>query len=302
MSLFASVEGRGQEHYALGEQNYINFVANVLAKLDTRVDLRVFLSFLENPDKFLALSHETDPELGRKIAKLHNDSELSQLIGDVVKLLELFIYSDYGYLFNTLDMQNVINIRESIINKEMLLFQFDASSYPGDTQKIAKIVINDINSTFAGFGEFTKCFCIFDEFASYASSNLAETISLHRSNGMHAIIGTQSIETVRLKSSESKRIADELLACCNTYLTHTINLPSDAKIMADIMGNYKHMDIGFSLSKIDTEALEEKSTKHIKMLEKHKVSRDQIMELKTGEAYLYRKASNKSPLKIKIKK
>ena len=216
MSLFAAVEGKGQEHFAMGEQNYINFVANVLAKLPARVDLRLFLAFLENPEKLLALAHEIEPEIGKKLATLQKDGELNTLIGDVVKLLELFIYSDYGYLFNTLDMENVITLKEAILNKELILFQFDASSYPEDTRKVAKMVISDINSSFASFNEFTKCYCIFDEFASYASSNLAETISLHRSNGMHAIIGTQSIETVKLKSSETRRIAEELIACCNT--------------------------------------------------------------------------------------
>lgn len=304
MSLFAAVEGKGQEHFSLGEQNYINFVANILAKLPSKVDLRVFLAFLENPEKLLALSHEIDPEIGKKIAKLQNDGELRQLIGDVIKLLELFIYSDYGYLFNTLDMENVITIRESILNKEIILFQFDASSYPEDSRKVAKMVISDINSSFAGFGQFTKCYCIFDEFASYASSNLAETISLHRSNGMHAVIGTQSIETVKLKSSETKRIAEELIACCNTYITHTLNHYEDATIMANIMGSHKQQEISQTISPSDSESLlrnDDKISHHIKTIDKHKVSIDTIMELKTGDAIIYRKAMGLLPHKITIR-
>lgn len=301
MSLFAAVEGKGQEHFSLGEQNYINFVANVLAKLPTKIDLRVFLAFLENPDKLLAVAHDLEPEIGKKLAKLNADSELSVLIGDVVKLLELFIYSDYGYLFNTFDMANVINIQQSILNKELILFQFDASSYPEDTKKIAKIVINDINSTFAGFTEFTKCYCIFDEFASYASSNLAETISLHRSNGMHAVIGTQSIETVKLKSPETKRIAEELLACCNTYLAHTINLRADAETMADIIGNQKQYEVSLTVGD-DPKESTTTSKKNIKLVDEYKVSPDKLMELKTGEAIIYRKSIAQAPRKIKIRK
>lgn len=301
MSLFAAVEGKGQEHFSLGEQNYINFVANILAQLPTKVDLRVFLAFLENPDKLLAVAHDQMPEIGKKLAKLNADSELSVLIGDVVKLLELFIYSDYGHLFNTFEMENVINIQQSIVNKEMILFQFDASSYPEDTKKIAKIVINDINSTFAGFTEFTKCYCIFDEFASYASSNLAETISLHRSNGMHAVIGTQSIETVKLKSPETKRIAEELLACCNTYIVHTINLRADANTMADIMGNQKQYDVSLTISNDKDSSASDKTNKNVKIIDAPKISPDQMMELKTGEAIIYRKSISKAPHKIKIR-
>jgi type IV secretory pathway VirB4 component len=301
MTLFAAVEGKGQEHFSLGEQNYINFVANILAKLNRKVDLRVFLGFLENPEKLLAIAHETMPELGKKIAKLQQDSELNTLIGDVVKLLELFIYSDYGYLFNTLDMENVIILRESIVNKEIVLFQFDASTYPEDSKKVAKMVISDINSVFASFNHSTKCYCIFDEFASYASSNLAETISLHRSNGMHAVIGTQSIETVKLKSNETKRIAEELIACCNTYIIHALNHYQDATIMANIMGWQKEPDISHTISKAELNS-SDKISQHIKMIDTHKISIDTLMELKTGDAIIYRKVAGILPHKVKIQR
>ena len=297
MSLFAQVEGKGQEHFSLGEQNYINFVANVLAKLAPPVDLRVILSFLENPDKLLALAHELEPEIGKKLATLHADNELRQLIGDVIKLLELFIYSDYGHLFNTTKLSNVITLTNSILNNEIVLFQFDASAYPEDTRKVAKMVINDLNSSFASFGKFTKCFCIFDEFASYASDNLAETISLHRSNGMHAIIGSQSLTTVKLKASDTKRIAEELIACCNTYIAQTINHFADSEIMAKIMGVAKNYETSTTLSYSQTGI---NSSQHTKLTDSYKVHPQNILDLHQGEAIVYRKAANLEPIKIKI--
>jgi hypothetical protein len=297
MSLFAEVTGRGQEHFSLAEQNYINFVATILAELPTKIDLRSFLAFLENPDKLLAIAHTTNPEIAKKLAKLNDDNDLHHKVGDVVKLLELFAYSDYGYLFNTLDMENVINIKESILNNEIILFQFDASSYPEDSRKIAKMVISDINSAFAGFNQFTKCYCIFDEFASYASSNLAETISLHRSNGMHAVIGTQSIETVKLKSSDTKRVAEELIACCNTYITHGINHYNDAEIMAKIMGVRPKQEVSNTINKNSSEEL---LSQHVKTVDKYKIEPKMIMELTTGEAVVYRKISKLAPTKIKV--
>lgn len=321
MSLFAEVQGKGQEHFSLGEQNYINFVATVLSKLPVKVDLRVILGFLENPDKFLALAHEIDPDLGRKIAKLHASNEVDVLIGDIAKQLNLFIYSDYGYLFNTLQrdkllrvaaslndssrvlayQDNIITLKESILNNEIVLFQFDASSYPEDTKKVAKMVINDINSSFSGFEKFTKCYCVFDEFASYASSNLAETISLQRSNGMHAVIGTQSITTVKLKSNETRRIAEELIACCNTYISQKINHYDDAVIMANIMGKSKQYEVATSYSESGDKDLANITNTHINVTDKFKITPDMLMELKTGDAIIYRKVLNQSPRKIKIR-
>ena len=244
MSLFTAVNSRGQEHFSLGEQHYINFVANVLAKMHesgAHIDLKILLSLLENRISLVQHAHYLNLTImAQKLTLLNNNKDIQSLLGDVLKLLELFIYSDYGYLFNTIEHQhNIINIKQSILDNEIVLFLFDASAYPEDTAKIAKMVINDINSSFASFEKPKKCFCIFDEFASYASSNLAETISLHRSQGMHAIIGTQSINTVKLKNQDSKRIAEELIASCNTYMVHTINHPIDANIFADIMGTHE---------------------------------------------------------------
>lgn len=304
MALFGQAEGRGQEHFSLGEQNYINFVANVLAKLNKPVDLRVFLAFLEHPDMLLATAHEIDATMGRKIAQLHNENEnIRTLVGDVVKLLELFIYSDYGKLFSTVDQagvsqDNVIKLKESILNKEMVLFLFDASAYPEDTRKVAKMVINDLNSSFSDMGEFTKCFCIFDEFASYASDNLAETVSLQRSNGMHAIIGTQSITTVKLKAPDTKRIAEELIACCNTYIIQALNHVEDAETLSKVMGTRKALEV---TSQIDSKVGGATGLGYVKRVDEFKIHPQTLKDLRTGEAIIYRKASELNPIKVKIR-
>lgn len=297
MSLFNQSENRGQEHFSLSEQNYINFIANILSKLGKPIDLRLFLAFLENPDKLIKLAYEVDAEVAQKIVKLHEGKEVAQLVGDILKMLELFIYSDYGHLFNTTSMDNVIKLKESITNGEIVLFMFDASAFAEDTNKVAKMVVNDLNSSFSDLSSFTKCYCIFDEFASYASSNLAETISLHRSNGIHAIIGTQSITTVKLKSPETKRVADELIACCNTYIVQTVNHSEDAELLAQVLGTRKSLEI---TAQIDSKAGGNTGLGSVKQVHEFKIHPQDLKDLRTGEAIVYRKVSGKSPVKTKI--
>ncbi len=296
MSLFAEVQGKGQEHFSLIEQNYINFVANVLAKLNKKIDLRIFLAFLEQPELLQKVANEVDEVIAQKLAVLHNDKEISALVGDVIKQLEIFIYSDYGHLFNTTDQNNVINIKQSIINNELILFLFDASAYPEDTRKVAKMVISDINSSFAEFTEWKKCFCIFDEFASYASSNLAEAISLHRSNGMHAVIGSQSITTVKLKSFDTKRVAEELLACCNSYIIHKLNHSDDVNIFANIIGTKTAYAVTTNINSSNINSVS------IKSEDQFKIKPQQIKDLITGTAIVYKKTSAAAcPVIVKIK-
>lgn len=298
MSLFTQAQSRGQEHFSLGEQNYINFVANILYKWGKDIDLRLILALLEQPEKLLNLAQKVDPVIALKLAQLHNDSKVNKLVGDVIKLMELFIYSDYGELFSTIEMANVIKIKESILNNEMILFLFDASAYAEDTQKIARMVINDINSSFAEFDTFTKCLCVFDEFASYASENLADTISLQRSKGMHAIVGTQSIATVKLKSESTKRIAEELIACCNTFIIHQINHIDDAENLAKIIGTRKTYEV---TSQIDSKLGGATGLGTVKNVDEFKIHPQVLKELKTGEAVIYQKVCKTGTNLHKIK-
>jgi conjugal transfer pilus assembly protein TraD len=298
MSLFAQASSRGQEHFSLQEQNYINFVASIMFKHGKEVNLRIFLALLEQPQKLIELATKVDAELALKISALHKDKNINLLVNDVLKLLEIFIYSDYGYLFNTNEQKLVINLRQSIKNNEIVLFLFDASTFPEDTKKVARMVINDINCSFAEFTTFTKCLCVFDEFASYASENLSDIISLQRSKGMHAIVGTQSITTVKLKSESTKRVAEELLACCNTFIVHRLNHNADAIIMADIIGktNMAHYSYQTNLNQ------ENQTKQNINFQYNYKVNPDILKELAVGEAIVYRKATPtiKLPIKSRI--
>lgn len=305
MSLFAEAQGKGQEHFSLAEQNYINFVSNVLHGLSQKenqsIDLKILLTFLENRDLLIAAANKVDPVMATKLGNLHNDESNKHMAADVVKLLELFIYSSYGHLFDTDEKTNIINIRESVLNGEIVLFLFDASAYLEDTKKIAKMVINDINSCFASFDTFTPAFCIFDEFASYASSNLSETISLQRSKGLHAIIGTQSIASVKLKSVETRRVAEELIACCNTYIIQMLNHNEDAELFAKVIGTQEEVRYTTTMydRDLDTSA-GPKSLGSAQLVDKYIIPPQQIKDLKQGEAILYRKAAHEAPIKIKI--
>jgi type IV secretory pathway TraG/TraD family ATPase VirD4 len=213
-------------------------------------------------------------------------------------MLELFIHSSYGDLFDTKSFESVICIDEAIKNKEIVLFLFDSSAYKSDTEKLAKMVINDINSTFSQLPEPILSYCIFDEFASYASSNLSDTITLHRSNGLCATIGTQSVTTVGLKNPETERVAKELLACCNTYVVLPINYQEDIEIMSQTLGTKRTFEITTQLNINESQgATGLGSSKQVDEFIAHP---QQIRNLVTGEGFIYRKSAGLKAIKIKI--
>jgi len=299
MSLFEAVSGRGQEHYALSEETFLNLLCQTLHQTGKEVDLFVLLGMLEQPEVLVQVARQRDKNLADKLSM-----ELEQnktMAGDVLKQLDLFSRSTYGHLFDTSD-KPTIKIKESIKNGDCVLFMFNASSFPFDTRRVAKMVINDIDSSFSeltGEQGHTKVFCIFDEFASYASPNLSEILSLRRSGGMHAIVGTQSISTVSLKSPETKRLAKELVACCNTYILQVVNETEDIEEMARIFGTRKTFDV---TTQINSEEGGATGLGTVKFVDEFLAHPQKIRELKTGEGYILRKAANLKPTKVQFRR
>ena len=293
MSLFAEAEGRGQQHYAIAEESLLNFVVQILHSGVKNIDLHKIATFLSHPDMLIQV---VSPEKQVEVKARLDDVNL-ELVSDMAKILNLFINSSYGELFDTTKNSNVISLPNMLKNNEVVLFIFDSSTYKSDTEKIAKMVINDINSSFAELKEPVNAYCVFDEFASYASGNLADTISLHRSNGMHAVIGTQSVTTVGLKSPETARIAKELLASCNTYVAMWMNLSEDIETFAEQLGSAQTFE---QTTQSDATVGGATGMGSTKMVNEFQVHPQAMRDLRTGEAYIYRKAYGLKPYKIKF--
>lgn len=302
MKLFITASDAGASYYQDRVDRFVNSIFRLVEIHKLNIDLFNFLELVKNLDDLLELARLSNNkdliEYFMWIRQLKRDNPRDRILD----LLDVFINSSYGYLFNIKNQSNVINLKQSILNKEIILFLLDSSAYYTDTSKIAKMIINDINSVFAEFGEnkprtFYKTFCIFDEFASYATDALSATISLHRSNGMHAIIGTQSITTVAEVSHETKRVAEELLSCCNTFLILATTNDKDALRLANILGTENKIEITTHIKQ------EEKDTNFsTKTTEDFIIKPQQIKDIPTdkGIAYLYRKAGGCKPIKIQI--
>ena len=302
MSLFSAAEGRGQQHYVIGEENAINTVLAVLQKSGKDFDLYTLYEVIQDMEILKALANETGDRLLMNEVELLDDEK----IGDVGKILKLFILSSFGHLFNTKACSEVIKLQESIINNEIVLFMFDSSTYKEDTKKIAKLVINDINSAFSTMmdstGVIKKCYCIFDEFASYASSNLSDTLTLHRSNGMHAIVGTQGLETVSLANSESARVAEELVACCGTFLILQLQHEKDIERVANLMGTRETYEVTRQIDISEGQGATGMGSS--KVVNEYVVHPSEIRKLKgrDGSGILYRKSFGQDPFKIIIRR
>jgi predicted AAA+ superfamily ATPase len=298
ITLTQEADNKGQEHYSLQEQSYISLLCEILHKSNVYVDLEAIIAYIKDRDELQKLANRLSPEIGSRLIKMGRDTDES----DLIKVLETFYYSHYGDLFVTTnkDSDEIINLVESIENGEVVLFLLDAASYKRDTNLLGKLIINDINAAFSSFGRSSKRYngyCIFDEFASYATSNMASILSMQRDNGLHAIVGTQSIHAISVENSHVKRVAVELIANCNTFIIHKINDPHDIELLINTIGTKMHIEVSHSHG-----SAENQTRYTTRMVEKYLIRAQDIRSLQAGFGYICRTVILQKPVKVKFLK
>jgi len=298
ITLTQEADTKGQEHYSLQEQSYISLLCEILHKAKVYVDLEAIIAYIKDREELQKLANRISPEMGSRLIKMGKDSDES----DLIKVLETFYYSHYGELFVTSDKDSdeIINLQQSIEDGEIVLFLLDAASYKRDTNLLGKLIINDINAAFSAFGRNNQRYngyCVFDEFAAYATSNMASILSMQRDNGLHAIVGTQSIHAISVENTHVKRVAVELIANCNTFIIHKINDPNDIELLINTIGTKMHAEVS------NTHGSQEAHTRHTtRMVEKYLIRAQDIRSLQAGFGYICRTVVTQKPVKVKFLK
>jgi type IV secretory pathway TraG/TraD family ATPase VirD4 len=303
MQLFITADAAGTAYYQDTMETFINRVFLVINQHGLKVDLFRFLTLISNINDLVELAAK-DIELadGSRINLKDYFEGIRDMKPDqsprtrIITKLDPFIHSSYGHLFNVIDKEKVINIKQSVLNGEIVLFLFDASAFALDTERVAKMVISDLNATFAELGRENnpvKTFCIFDEFKSYQTDAISKTISLHRSNGMHAIIGTQSLAVI------DREIAGEILSNCQTRLVMASS-DEDATLFSEEFGTYKKVEHSTRI-KADKQEVTDITARQV---DDYSVPKQAIKDLKVnkGHGYLQRKVVNSKIVKIQVTK
>jgi hypothetical protein len=300
MQLFIQADGAGTSYYQDNLETFINRVFMVIYQQGLKIDLYRFLVLITNINdlvefakKDVVLDDGSVVNWQRYFEEIRDMKPENSPRTRIITKLDPFIHSSYGHLFNVIAKDNVISLRQSIRNGEIVLFLLDASAFSLDTQRVAKMVISDINATFSELGKLKtplKTFCCFDEFKNYETDAISKTISLHRSNGMHAIIGTQSLALI------DREIGNGILTNCQTHLIMA-SADEDAMRFSEEFGKMDKMD---TTTRIRDDKVSELVTKTIRA---YKIDKQDIKDIvvNTGQGYLHRKAVGAKPVKIQVK-
>ncbi|MFN8771093.1 MAG: type IV secretory system conjugative DNA transfer family protein [Neisseriaceae bacterium] len=266
--------------------------------LKKRLDLMIVFKLISQIDKLTELVNKVGDESDKKyFAEVMEMKEKPQ--ERMVNTLTPFIYSNYSQLLDLQDSDNIINLVEAIKNNEIILFLLNSSSYVQDTEKFGKIIIDDINASFSALANQSikkQSLVIFDEFASYASKSIATSISIHRSNGLHAMIGSQSLETIK-NNTDGELIVSTIVANCNTKILLKTNNQYDMELFANAAGTEK--DYAMTHQMDTTTGGNVTGMGSMRTGNKYRVDIQDLRGLPSGMGYIYRTSNNKV-LKVKF--
>ncbi len=295
---------RENEYFYERLTTFIAIMFNILDKakingfIKDRIDLAYIYKLISTDGKLLAIANLVQDDLAQNYFISIND-EKDKPQNRIINILTPIMLSEYGELFNLKTKDNIINISESIINNDIVLFMLDSSSYKDDTNRFGKIIVDDINGTFSLLnrsGVKKDTLIVFDEFGAYATNSIATTISIHRSNGLHAIIGSQSLETIAY-SMEGRAVVSGIMANCNTHIILRSTNPYDLESFSKKAGTNKVYNMNYQVKTgVNGGNI---GVNSMRIEDKYKVEIEQLRGLPVGVGYIYRVSTNKVE-KIKI--
>jgi len=295
MALFEAVttKSMGELYYKNQWEIYITSVLNVCKKANMRLDLVKLVQVIKEQD----ILTKAALDLGLVDDAHIIESADTEGLSTVYNQLRLFTMTDYGYLFDTskTDMPT-IDLAKSIANNEIILFLLNGSAFKVDTERVAQMVISDLNATFSSFPVHTKCYCIFDEFSGYISPALATTLDKGRSYGMHAIVGTQSLSVIENRQG-GKELVEALTANISTFTILPLSNASDIEAMANVLGTKKTTETTTQINYHEGGGTGLGSSK---IVDKYIINPQDIRHLQRGEAYIYRTDPYQLPYKLKV--
>lgn len=294
IKLFANADtsnNAGAVYYSTAWQNVLNSILRTLKKLNEQVDFVLLARILNNLQGFV--DKVVTDEQDKAVLLAAADPKKAKEIDGLRNMITILAQSAYGELFDTQKPREMINIESSVANDDVVLFLLNIANYAEDTKRVAQMLISDINATFSDNPGVKKAFLICDEFGSYASQALADSVERGRSAGLMSILATQGLESAR---HTNEQLINSIITSCSNFFTLSIKNPVDIEMMANIMGTRKTSAI---TNQIDYET-GTTGKGSIRRVDEYAVNPQKIRELQALQAWVYRTQPRQQPYKLQI--
>lgn len=206
--------------------------------------------------------------------------------------IENLLLTDIGELVE--DKDDGLDIEKVLEEKAVLVFSFETVKYPQFMKTFSRFVIEDIATVMSGqFETETKTLLVADEFGSYGTSRIIDLLARLRSAGLHALIGTQTVNDLVVDGVD---LSGKIFGSTNTYMIGKVNDDEEADRLSKLFGTYEDVDIttqtedSIKSKLIRREVKSEKGT--MRNVNKFHTKPDNFKSLPNHSFYTYRKANS----------
>jgi type IV secretory pathway TraG/TraD family ATPase VirD4 len=179
----------------------------------------------------------------------------------------------------------VIDLQRARAEGALVYFCLPALRYPAQAAKLGKLIVNDVKYT-ASVSE-KPWRIILDEFSVFAGPQVLNVINMGRSNGLSAILATQSLaDLAQGADKDGRSFTDQVIGSINTFIAYRLNSAADCELIASIAGTAEQVE--FTAQTVHGAGTGAASARHTRSFNVHP---DTIRNLDVGDAICVNKNS-----------
>ncbi|MGX5733040.1 type IV secretory system conjugative DNA transfer family protein [Bosea thiooxidans] len=287
-----------EPHYRTLAEGFAQTAFKVLQSYGMRVDL---LSAATNLDtKYLINLLRRVGNSGNKyknlLAEITAQRDAEEHIEGLRADLRNLANSVFAPLFDTQGSRPkktpVIELVRARTEGALVYFCLPALRYPAQAAKLGRLIVNDIK--YAASTSQRPWRIVLDEFSVFAGPQVLNIINMGRSNGLSAILATQSLADIAVGAEKDGRsFTDQVIGSINTFIAYRLNSAADCELIASVAGTEEQVE--FTAQTVNGSGTGAASARHTRSF---KVHPDTIRDLDVGDA-IYVNKNSKSAARSK---
>ncbi len=197
---------------------------------------RAKLKSLNEDDQVQMITNEQLREIYQDYLDVANDDDKARALRQIKTTFRNL--RNLNPVGNKIVAENGESLKEIIQSPTptILLVSLDTASLKTQSSQIARMLISDLKQNMSSVREInpnSNLMCIFDEFGSFATQDIAELQEQGRSYGLQTVYALQTVSNL---TQVGEDFAARLLGNCNTYIIHRMREDRGAEQISNIIG------------------------------------------------------------------
>jgi hypothetical protein len=177
----------------------------------------------------------------------------------------------------------LLDLRASLLDGDVVYFDLDADRYPAASQLLAAALVIDLVGLTAELqGQGLGGLLLIEEFGALAAPQVCRLFARARSSGLSLLLGAQSLADLRAAEQRSDTLTEQVIANVEFTVAHRIGDPDSAELLARMAGTAPAWSMSERVSGTARVESEEQGTRT--RTRELRIEPDQFQGLGVGEA------------------